>query len=187
MLTKEEIQILAGDTDAMLKEIVGWEDCELFHVQNFPNGAMALETQFFNVVKAYGVTNMDKPNEVIYPTIIGEIGVDLRGSIADLVTFITNAEMVIVKDNREYATWPLCCLPSGGGTTKVLADGTAATALQSVTHGIDARMHGFYAAISFIPQQTLRVIIRTTGAALAAQAGIQVKPLLRGLQARNPV
>ncbi len=184
-MTKDEINRLAGDTDAMLKSIEGWEDVELFHVLPFAGAPMALETQFFNVVKAYGVTNMEKANEVIYPTIISEIGIDLRGPALDQSIFLINAELVIVKDNREYASWPAYCLPSGGGTRKGIADGTAATAHDYTTAGVDARMHGLYAPIAFMPQQTIRVVIRTNGATLPV--GLQVKPLLRGLVARNPV
>lgn len=187
MLTAEQLKQLSHDVEALYKGVRGWEDACYFHIQTHAAGALAAETQYFNVVKAYGVSNMERANEFIYPFIVTEIGVQMFGLVADERVVFDEAELMIEKDQRKYPAFPVASLPGGGGMAMAYSDLTALAALVTYgTNGLGNSMWVLPAPIAFVPNQVFRGWIRSS-AVTALGADTEIMVMLKGLVARTVI
>lgn len=194
MYSAAQLKQISRDTQALFEGYEAWEDVTYFHRQQIAAGgaaAIPAQTQFFNVVKTLGVTNMQKVNEFPEPTIITEVGVQLflaapATGHADFATVWWNTEIVIEKDSRQYASTPVSCLPGGGGLSMAIDNAAAGAPLEYATHGVNNTMWSLPAAIAFVPEQTVRVWVVSNGAAVAGGA-VRMLIALKGLVARRLV
>ncbi len=184
MLTSEQLKQLTNDVEAFYARLTNWADAEYFHTQALGAAAMAAELPYFNVVRAYGVTNFIKPNEVPFPFILTDVGIDMDGPPEDQLIVQEHTEVVIKKDNRAYAPIPSCHLPSGSGLSMAQAAVAAGNA-QDATTGVDNRMFTLPVAIGFVPEQHFEVLLRSDATAIVT--GVNVKILLRGIVGRRVI
>lgn len=184
-LNAQQLKQLSHDTDALYRGIRDWEDAIFFHTQDIAIGAMPAQTQYYNAVRAFGVTNMDRQNEFIFPTIITEVGVQIFGTVDDIMVVFEHSEVMLEKDQRQYPPMPTASLPGGGGLNVGIADGTAATFHQLGTNGVGNSMRPLRAPIAYVPNQIVRAWLRTDLAVLVAATGVMI--MLKGLVARTVV
>lgn len=185
MINNEQLKELSNDVAAFYGALRDWKDAVYYHRQAIAAAAMAAEIIYFNAVKAYGVTNFDRPNEVPFPFIITEIGLDLDGDPDDMQVIRRDTEIIITKDNRAYRAIPSSSVPSGGGLAMSVSDPTAATLHEYATVGVDARMYQLPVPIAVTPQQNFNVILSTAGSTPGAIIGTKI--LLRGLVSRTVI
>jgi hypothetical protein len=181
-LTAEDVRDLAN-VDPYLAGVAGLRDACKYSVEDIAIGAMPREIQFFTRAPAPGVGNMEKPNEVTFPLWITAIGLQIFGTQADIRIVAGGAGLVILKDNKEYESFPINATPGGGGLTMDYTPGIGA-AVDYGTNGLDTGFFTLLTPIKMDVDQNIRGILRTNGEAVVAITTCMM--LWRGLE-EHPV
>ncbi len=185
MSTKDILRLAEG-TDPYLAGVRNLVDTCKYHAQALTVGGAALPaaTQFFNVARAPGVCNLELINQVVFPLFITAVGVQIFGTGADVHIATGRSEVVIEKDNRQYAAFRTNWLIGGGGLTMNYTPGVGA-AVDFATHGLGNEFFSLPAPIMIMPDQILRVFLNTDLTAVAGATGAAI--MLRGVESRTVI
>ena len=185
-MSTQDILRLAEGTDPYLAGVRNLVDTCKYHLQAVTVGAGALpaQIQFFNVSRAPGVCNLELVSQVVYPLFITHIGMQIFGAGADVRITSGRSEVVIQKDNRQYAAFRSNWLMGGGGLTMQYSPGAGA-AVDFATQGLGNDFFSLPAPIMIMPDQVLNVFLNTDGTAVGAATSVAI--MLRGVESRTVI
>ena len=184
MLSNAQLKSVST-TQAFLSSYKNWRDCYKYHSVDLAAAAMPAEQQYFNVARAFGVCNLEKINQVSYPTLITKIGVQMFGTPVDLSAVSNHTEVVIQKDNRSYASLPTNNLPGGGIMIDIDVGIAAGVAQAMAAHGHSDDLLLLDTPIMISPDQNFRVLLRSDLTVLGAITTVMI--ILGGLEARTVI
>lgn len=130
-------------------------------------------TEFFDRGPGNAICNLEQPNEFPNPVLVLAMGLQVFGTIADVITVSQHTEVEFEKDQRKWTSYPSCAVPGGGGVNAAIST-TVAAITQSATQGLGNSFRRFKTPIAVEQKQAFRCWMQSDGTAVAAITGVRI-------------
>lgn len=184
MMSVAEIKRRFVEISPYIQDVRDWSPVTRYCLRIFVPGVLPQSTEFFNAGKVPAVSNLERANELPYPTIVMGIGVAIYGATLDVETVRDECEFEFEKDQRSQPSIPICSINGGGGLNAAASQTNVAALADIATNGVSNQMFILRQPIAIDIKQSIRAWLRSSGVT-ALVANTVVVFMLDGIERRR--